>query len=89
MKNLENLTEINPILLKILEQRKGHYIHALEVNDVYELETVICSLYDEFTREYDINTFIDFFASMQIYCLTEENENDVYNFDIENYINNL
>ena len=89
MKNSENLTEINPILLKILENRRGHYVHALEVNDVYELEAIICSLYDEFIREYDINTFIDFMTSMQIYCLTEENENEVNNFDIQNYINNL
>ena len=89
MKTSENLTEINPILSKILESRKGHYVHNLEVNDVYELETVVESLYDELIEEYDINTFINFITSMQIYCLIEENENDVYNFDIENYINNL
>ena len=89
MKTSENLTEINPILFKILEQRKGYYVHAIEINDVYELETIICSLYDEFSRDYELNTFINFITSMQIYCLTEENENDVYNFDIEKYINNI
>ena len=77
------------ILLKILENRKGHYVHDLEVNDLWELQTIICSLYDEFIEEYDINTFINFITSMQIYCLNEENESDVYSFDIAEYINNL
>ena len=42
---------MNRILSKVLDQRKGHYCHALEIGSVYELETVIESLYQEFEEE--------------------------------------
>ena len=37
---------MNPILANILESRKGHYVHAIEANDVYELQSSIDSLYN-------------------------------------------
>lgn len=80
---------MNAILEMIIDKRNGMYVHALEVNDVYELEIAIESLYDELVEEYGINTFIDFITSMSIYCLEDENENDVYNFNITDFINSL
>ena len=79
---------MNPILANILESRKGHYVHAIEVNNIYELQSSIDSLYNELIEDYDINTFIDFITSMSIYCLDEDFEEEVYNFDIIEYINN-
>ena len=80
---------MNPILASILESRKGHYVHSLEVSDIYELQCCIDILYDELIADYDINTFIDFITSMSLYCLDEDFEDEVYNFDIIDYINNL
>lgn len=80
---------MNAILAMILESRKGMYIHALEVTDVWELQSCIDSLYDELIEDYDVETFIDFITSMELYCLEDENEDEVYSFDITNYINNL
>ena len=80
---------MNPILAMILEKRNGHYVHALEVNDVYELQSCIDSLYDELIDGYDVETFIDFITSMELYSLSDENEDEIYNFDITNYIINL
>lgn len=79
---------MNAILSMILEKRQGMYIHALEVNDVYELQSCIDTLYDELINDYDTETFIDFITSMELYCLDPNDEN-VYNFDIINYINTL
>jgi len=83
-----NYTIMNAILEMIIDKRNGMYVHALEVNDVYELESAIESLYDELVEEYGINTFIDFITSTSIYCLDPNDEN-VYNFNIVEFINNL
>jgi len=80
---------MNAILKTILDNRKGMYVHALEVNDVYELQSAIESLYDELIDDYSIDTFIDFIDTMQLYCLSDENENEVYNFDITNFIESI
>ena len=89
---------MNRILTKVLEQRKGHYCHVLEIGSVYELETVIGTLYQEFEDEYYIEEIIDFLDSLQVYyfpadhieqevCDTEEEA--IYNFNIANYITEL
>jgi hypothetical protein len=80
---------MNAILETILSARKGMYCHALEVNDVYELQSVIDALYDEFINDYDVKTLIDFITSLELYCLCETNEGEVYNFSVEEYINSL
>lgn len=83
---------MNRLLDKILKERKGHYCHALEVNDTYELESIVESFIEEMNpRNEAIYTeveFIDFFQSMPIYYLGEdkETEEQVYNFDFAEYI---
>ena len=83
---------MNRILDKIIEERKGHYCHALEVNDVIELEGIVESVIEEFnSRNETIYTdveFIEFFRSMEIYYLgrNKEEEERVYNFDFNDYI---
>ena len=77
---------MNAILEMILEKRNGFYVHALEVSDVYELQSCIDALYDELINDYDEVTFIDFITSMELYCTDEENEEEVYNFNITDYI---
>ena len=80
---------MNPILETILESRKWHYVHALEVNDVYELESFLDNFYSEFILEFDIEIIIDFCTSLSIYCLEENNEEEVYDFNITNYLKSL
>ena len=85
---------MNRILNYILEQRKGHYCHALELANVYELQSIIESIYDEFIDNYYKEEIIDFFETIQIYYYTEEEENEeeeneLYDFNITNFINTL
>ena len=76
----------NKIYNDILERRKGHYIHALEVESVYCLEESISTLYSEFQEIYTLPEIISFFDSISIYCNDENNEMEVYNFNIEKFI---
>ena len=52
---------MNPIIEAIHEQRKGHYLHALEVSTVYEAEEAIHQLYQEFKGVYLLIDIKDFF----------------------------
>ena len=74
----------NKILEDILDKRKGLYVHALEVNDAYELECCIEQLTEEFINDYPITMIVDFITTMEIYYLgdDEDEERRVYNFDI-------
>ena len=78
----------NRILDKIIEDRKGHYCHALEVNDTYELESIVESLIDDLGEEYLESEYIEFFQSMELYYLGDDDkkEQEVYNFDFSEYI---
>lgn len=80
---------MNTILNYVNEQREGHYVHALEVNDVYELESVIENFIGELQDRFTVNDFKDFFSAIELYCLNDEYEDDVYNFDIESFIDEL
>ena len=85
---------MNRIVNYIIEQRKGHYCHALELANVYELQSTIDGIYDEFIEQYYKEEIIDFFGTISLYYYTEEEDNpeeeeELYNFDIEDYINNL
>jgi len=85
---------MNRILNYILEQRRGYYVHALEVANVSELQSIIESIYNEFIDNYYKEEIIDFFETIQIYYYTEEEENEeeeneLYDFNITNFINTL
>lgn len=80
---------MNTIIEKVIEQRKGMYVHALEVEDVYELQSCIEQLYSEFIENYSADEIIQFFESMEIYCLDESQESEVYEFNITEYIKTL
>ena len=77
---------LNPILENVLKNRIN-YCHVIEVNNTYEIECIIESIIDENENEYGLNNCIEFLTSLQIYCLDDENENEIFAFDVENYIN--
>ena len=88
------LLNMNPIFKKILEAKQGHYVHALEVSNIYELESILESLFNEYINEYDIETIIDFCTTLEIYYFDDENENEfdeneVYNFNITEFLKSL
>ena len=82
-KNKTLLTMKNPIL-DYMHKQRFNYVHAIEVNDIYELQSVIESCVMEFDEEYTLTEIIEFFNTMSIYALNEENEEKIYNFNIEN-----
>jgi hypothetical protein len=76
----------NPILDRVLENRKGHYCHALEVESAYELESIVESIIQEFGDDYTDSEYIQFFDSMSIYALDEDNEDEIFNFSFSDFI---
>jgi hypothetical protein len=79
---------MNSLLEKILEERKGHYCHALEVHDTYELESIVESVISEYREEFTDDVYIEFFESMELYYLGDDPaiEKQVYDFSFEEYI---
>lgn len=75
------------ILDEVIKKRNGHYVHALEVESVYEIENAISEIAREF-KSYGVEALKDFFNSMAIYYVgdDEEAEAEVYNFNINEYI---
>lgn len=82
---------INPILLKVLEQRNGFHVHAVEVSSVYELECIAEQLYQDFESEYSLKDILDFAGSLDVYALEvdPDTEEDIYNFSFYEYINDM
>ena len=80
---------MNPIYQEILDARNGHYVHALEVSNVYELESILESLFDEYIDKYSIEVLIDFCNTLEIYYFDDENENEIYNFNVTEFLQNL
>lgn len=77
---------MNPIIEK-LHTVIPHYCHALEVNDAMELESIIESIIENFTNEgFSAADIKDFCNTLSIYCLNDDNEEEVYNFNINEYI---
>tara|TARA_R110000823_G_scaffold157888_2_gene288688 strand:+ start:104 stop:388 length:285 start_codon:yes stop_codon:yes gene_type:complete len=86
----------NTIFNTILENRNNNYTHALEVSSTYEIENCIESIWQEFEENATIEELKEFFNTMLIgyYELdendkqieNEKNENEIYNFDIDNFI---
>ena len=78
-----------PILDIIIERKKGFYTHCVEVFEVYELEVVAEFIYDEFIESHGKVGVIEFLESLSVYSLSDENEEEIYNFSFADYINSL
>lgn len=91
---------MNPILERIIKARQGHYCHALEVTYPHELECIIEAIIEEYSDQLDDGSvtekdIIDFFATMSIYHISDDElsddensllENEVYSFNFTDYI---
>lgn len=60
------------ILDYMINQRKGHYCHVLELTDVYDLECVIESLIKELGGQFTLDEYLAFFNSIEVYFLADE-----------------
>jgi hypothetical protein len=85
---------MNALLNKIIEQRKGHYCHVVEVSTVYDLENIAESIISENQDEFNLDVITEFLESLTVYYLPEEGEEEnqeeeerIYNFSFSNYIN--
>lgn len=89
-------TNTNKLFNKIVEERKGHYLHAIEVNNIYDIENIIESIFQSYESEEITEVdILNFFNSIEIYFLEDEeateeenrkNESEVYNFNFKDYI---
>ena len=89
-------TNTNKLFNKIVEERNGHYCHAIEVDSIARIECIIESIFKSYESE-DITEkdILNFFESIEIYFIEDEeltedenqkNQNEVYNFNFKNYI---
>jgi len=63
---------MNTILNYMYEQRKGMYIHALEVENSYELESILDSLVNEFSKLFTDNEIQEFIDTLEVYYIGED-----------------
>lgn len=77
-----------PIINDIME-RKPNYCHVLEVEDIFELQSIIENLVDEFTDNYSADDIIEFFNTIEIYSLNDANDDAIYDFNVEAYVMNF
>jgi hypothetical protein len=88
LKNLKPIL-MNPILEEILVSRNGHYCHVVEVNDKFELMAVVGSIVEEYQDRYDMSVISEFLNSLTVYCLVEDNEDEVYDMVIDDLIEEM
>lgn len=79
------------ILETILESRNGHYVHAVEVGNEYELQGIADAITEEFQESHTEDEIIDFLESLEVYHYPEEpedydKEEEVHNFSFTDYI---
>lgn len=76
---------MNKILETIIKNR-FNYCHVIEIECKYDLMSTIDNIYDEFIRDYSHKEVLEFINTLEVYCLEDDHENEVYNFDINNYL---
>lgn len=79
----------NTLLDQVLESRNGHYCHCVEVEDVCSLESICESILDQEQANHGLDTCIDFLSSLSVYCLIDENEEEVFAFDFAEYCHSI
>ena len=80
---------MNPILEQIYYHRHGHYVHAVEVSEVSELENIAETVFNEYSEQFRTSTIINFLESLSIYCLDDNNEDEIFNFSFTDCINSF
>lgn len=71
------------IIDRIIEQRRGHYCHALEVASLDHFEEVVSNIYSEFEHVNSVTDVEEFFESMQLYHIADDDFTDAQNEKLE------
>ena len=73
------------------EDRGGLYVHAIEVESPYELESIIENVVDTYSDKFSKKEIKDFVSTLEVYYLGEDSdeEEEVYNFDFREYIEGI
>lgn len=77
---------MNKLLEKIIKERQGHYCHVVEVSNEGELESIAEAIIQQNENEFDKETIIDFLETLEVYCLDDANEEEVFAFSFRDYI---
>lgn len=86
------------ILNYMIKQRDGYYLHVLEVHNVHELSIVIESFIDELENYFNKQDIKEFFNTMEIYHIYDDELTDLQNefegnvlneFNIDSFIDEL
>lgn len=85
---------MNKILDDIIKNRGGNFCNVVEVSDVYDLKSVIETLFEEFSDTYTMENITIFFKELSVIYYDEsgddeENEKEVNEFDVIEYIKSL
>ena len=71
------------ILDIIIEARNGMYCHAIEVSNTYEIDNIVECIYSEYNQTHTNKEIFEFLNSLEVYCLEESNEEEVYNYSFK------
>lgn len=71
------------ILDHMINQRNGHYCHALELTDAYDLEYVIESFIMDLGEQFTLDEYLEFFNSIEIYFVADDDSTSEWNDDTE------
>lgn len=82
--------KMNPIFKQVLKLRDGHYCHAIEVESIFDFESIIQGIVEGFIDDYNEASIIEFISALEVYYIgdNEEDEEELYNLDVSAYINN-
>lgn len=77
------------VLDYVIEQRNGHYVHALEIQDVEDLKSCLEGSYGQLIEKFTHDEVAEFLNSVEIYCLNNKFENEVHEFSVSEFVEGL
>lgn len=77
------MTTTNRLLDHIIQERKGHYCHALELDSAYAYECVIEQIVSKYRDSFSRNDIIRFFDSIELYFIADDDSTSEWNDDAE------
>lgn len=91
MKNLNITPENKESIFNTILRNRPLYCHAIEVENLYEYKSAIEAIYNEFIETHTVEDIKDFFNSIQLYSLSDEEEvtDQIYDFITDDYIDSL
>lgn len=74
------------LLDRIIQERKGHYCHLIEVDDTYAMESIAEGIIDCYYPEFTEEEIIEFLESLGRYPLEGANEDEIFKFSFREFI---